>query len=205
MKMRIRFLLVSAAMVLSCVEYSSATVLGTVDCSRTGSYLGYFSEIEFSIGYPIEIWVDETDLTIDFSNQALSWNVTEGDVGKTLWATSQTHTTFNGFVSFLTNGNDDTMSLVDSVGTTPPGFPINTMYESEYINGIQGGVDFKGYTIDSIALTINELVLSYDADAIISGHYSYDITYTIYGEAVPEPITVLLFGLGALAMRRKLR
>jgi hypothetical protein len=188
--------------VLGCAMYANAVVLGTIEYNSAGSRLGEYSDIQFSIGYPIEIWSNDGHvLGIDFST-SFSWNVTESDVGKTLLANNQTHATFNDFVSFLKNGVDDIISLVNSFSLTPAGLPPNAMYESEYLNGIQDGVDFEGYTIESIALTINELFFDYDADAIKGGltNYSCDLVYTIYGEPIPEPGTVLLLGIGAVAI-----
>ena len=68
------------------------------------------------------------------------------------------------------------------------------------------GVDFEGYTIDSIALTVNELFIDYhEAGPDSYTNYSYDITYTIYGAPIPEPATVLLLGLGTVLLRGRRR
>ena len=47
------FVLAIAVVVLSCAGYSNATVLGTIESTRAGSGLGEFSEMNFSMYYPL--------------------------------------------------------------------------------------------------------------------------------------------------------
>jgi hypothetical protein len=208
MKKEAVFVLAMVVVVLSCAGYSSATVLGTIESSRTSNGLGKFSNMGFSIGYPIEIWnSDRTICQLDFSI-SLSWqDISEDDIGKTFIGSADTHRSFDALAFLLTNGVDNQLHLADE--HTMALWPNATHTESVLINGIHDGVDFEGYIIDNIALTVNELFLDYDADAIKGGltNYSYDITYTINGEMIanPEPATVMLFGLGGLALLRKRR
>lgn len=199
MKKRTVFVLVIGAMVL-CAGYSNAAVLGTIESNRAGSDLGEFHEMNFTISYPLH-----AALGFDWSI-SLSWNVTTDDVGQTFFASVDTHENFDIFTYPLTNGFDNLLYLPDGHALTQ--FPTDALPESTLLSGIQDGVDFEGYTIDSIALTVNDLFLDYDADAIKGGltHYAYDITYSINGAemiATPEPATVMLLGLGGLALRKR--
>jgi hypothetical protein len=197
MNKKMIFILAIAVAVLSCAGYSNATVLGTIESNRAGSDLGEFSEMNFSICYPLH-----AALGFDWSI-SLSWNVTPDDVGKTFFASADTQQNFDIFTYPLTNGIDNLLFLTD--GTMSSIFYTGTPSESMLINGIQDGVDFEGYTIDNIALTVNELFLDYNG---FLTNYSYDITYTINGVETtdnPEPATVLLLGLGCLALRRRRR
>ena len=191
------FVLVIGAMVLLCAGYSSAAVLGAIESNRAGFNLGEFHEMSFSICYPLQVGgLGGYDWSI-----SLSWNVTADDVGKTFFASADTHENFDVFTFPLTNGSDNLLYLTDS--TISPKFYTGTPSESMLINGIQDGVEFEGYTIDSIALTVNELFFDYGG---FPTNYSYDITYTINGaEAIanPEPATVFLLGLGGFFLRRK--
>jgi len=197
MKKKTVFVLAMVVAVLSCAGYSNATVVGTIEYSRAGSGLGEFSEImNFSICYP---------LPGDYDSISFSWDVTSNDVGKTFFASADTHQNFDNFTYLLTNGVNNLLFLVDIGSLMTSNDWLGAEWESVLISGIQDGVDLEGYDIDSIGLTVNELFLDYDADAIKGGltYFNYDITYTIHGEAVPEPSTVILLGLGGLFLRKK--
>ncbi len=210
MKIRTAFVLVIAAVVLSIVGYSNAAVLGTIEHKGIGSGLGEFSEITFTLSYP-----QPAEAGADLSSSLIWDPITADDVSKTTLATSETHQNFDTVLAYLTNGIDDILFVIDShtllVGSMlgdPPlvlGADPSTQFESALINGSQDGVDFEGYTIDSIALTINALSFDYDADGIKGGQtsFSYDATYTIYGEAVPEPAALSLLVLGGLGLLRR--
>ena len=200
MKKKTAFVLAIAVVVLSCAGYSSATVLGTIEYNRAGSDLGEFSEMNFSICYPLPLPTEPGPVNVGWDRSiSLSWNVTPDDVGKTLFASADTHQNFDVFTFPLTNGINNSLILTDCTVSIFP-----TYAESTLINGIQDGVDFEGYTIDGIALTVNELFLDYNG---FLTNYSYDITYTINGEmiAIPEPGMVLLLGLGGLCLLTRRR
>lgn len=208
MKTKTSFVFPVAVVVLSSVGLSNAMVLDTIeynkdDAGGLGGFggLGEFSEVKFSICYP---------LPRDWESISLFWNVTPDDVGKTFFASADTHQNFDRFTYLLTNGNDNGLFLPDNrsvfIASLLTGLPEPIKYESSLLTGVQDGVDFEGYTIDSIALTVNELFIDYhEAGPDSYTDYSYDITYTIYGTPIPEPATLLLFGLGAVLLRGRRR
>ena len=206
MKKKTVFVLAIAVVVLSCAGYSNATVLGTIESNGAGKGFSASPEMIFSIYYP---------LPRDWVSISLSWDVTPDDVGKTFFASADTHENFDIFTRLLTNGVNNGLFLSNNYGmflaNIATGLPEPIEYESTIITGVQDGVDFEGYTVDSIALTVNELFLDSHVEPGIRGSlgstdYSYDITYTINGaETIPEPATVMLLGLGCLALRRRKR
>lgn len=182
MEKKTAFVLVIAAMILFCAGYSNAIELGTIEYNRAGRSLGEISEMRFSICYPLPLPAEPSPVNLGWDwSISLSWqDISDDDVGKTFFASADTHQNFDVFTFPLTNGVNNSLILMD--GTVSK---FLTYAESALISGIQDGVDFEGYTIDSIAMTVNELFLDNNGD------YSYDITYTIYGEAIadPEPAT----------------
>jgi len=214
MEKKMVFVLVVAVMVLSCAGYSNATVLGTIEAENSGFVRGFVDNLDVGLGYPYS-HVMQADETPQYDK--ISWNVTGADVGSTFEITAETSPYFYNFVDKLTNGIDEVLSTIP--GSSPfliksdvrqEGLPLSVL-ESELIDGIGEGVDFEGYTIDSIAMTINSLNLNTTMvivreTEISLTNYSYDITYTINGAemiANPEPATVMLLGLGCLVFRRR--
>ncbi len=195
-----------AVTILSGAAYGSVEALGSIQYSDAGLLLGEYSDLEFSILYPRPY-----ETVFDWS-VLFSWDVTVADVGKNFYATRDTDECFEDFVELLTNGVADFLSLLNSgmgVGV-PPGLPVATRYENEFIDGLEGSIDFQGYIIDRVGIAIDDLSLDLtEIGTPISQkyntNYDYDITYTIYGEVVPEPATVFLLGFGCLALRRRIK
>jgi hypothetical protein len=131
----------------------------------------------------------------------LSWGLfSEADVGKTFYVNSSTPN-FGLVASRLTNRVDDYITMI----VTPPGNGF--MYlESRCIEKLVPTkyVDLNGYVVDNIALTINALTIDWQQNTPQGEPLGWvsiwsEVTYTI--NAIPEPATLLLFGLGLLGVR----
>jgi hypothetical protein len=192
---------------ISACPPAKASVLGIIEYNTSGTLFGENHELVLSLCYPQLTAETGYDRSL-----ALSWDITESDEGGVFWASNQTN--FNDFVYFLTNGVDDYLAPFDSMTMFSAQFdengifnnlPFSTKYESEYINSIQSGVDLKGYDIDNVSLTINDIYFNYNPLKLppFNSFYGYDITYTIYGEPIPEPATLCLLALGGVLLGRK--
>lgn len=171
---------------------SYAMSLGEINNSGGGGGSVIVTGMEFA-------WSSDEGLT-------MYWEVvTPFDVGKTFHQSSATSENFDFFASMLTSGTDDFLWIASFF--PGGGGSSNGAEESWWLNKFvpTQSVDFYGYEITDIALTVNALTIDSpgtnpNRDGVWTD-YTFDVTYTI----IPEPTTVLLLGLGGLALLRKRR
>lgn len=121
--------------------------------------------------------------------------ITPGDIGKTHSATRSTDVDFLAVAANLTNGLRDRVSISwtyiwqskDPAGGGGISKPEDHFTILDPVGSNR--VDFEGFAIDTIDLTVNNLELRG-----VSVNSDYSIT--VYGTPVPEPTPVLLLGLG---------
>jgi hypothetical protein len=152
---------------------------------------GYWLDTEVGVNIQLgwDIWPDS----------GISWDVTVNDVGKTFPATSSTDPYFDEVVSLLTNGQPDLIEsscwMIPTGGGNATGtydYFITKTYPAEPYT------DFQGFEITEITLTVNGQETIYIDNRPLC---HLDTTYRIYG--VPEPATMILFGLGGIMLLRK--
>jgi hypothetical protein len=124
------------------------------------------------------------------------------DIGLTFTVTSGSPQ-FAALASYLTNGTNDNLVLFDLMPDGTGGGYVFS--EASLLNFFGAGPDFAGSEIQSISLTLNNLVLQYPVSIPdspeLGGNWNYeqyDVTLFFSGTPVPEPTTILLLGLGAL-------
>ena len=153
-------------------------------------------------------WLDvtfdlrDTDGTEPFESGEIRWQITMDDIGRTLFEDESTSLVdrIEDLKTLLTNGIDDSFHMHDNIAKGTDGQFPGYQYESAVLNN-ESAVDWQGYNIDNISLTVNDLGFEIESETIFT-QYSYDVTFTIYGSPVPEPCTVLLFGFGGLVLRK---
>jgi len=167
---------------------ATAVVLGTHGEGSSGGFAAIATEVDFGFGYvlggvyPIEL---------------ISWTVSPEDVGDTFHIYDETDPDFDFMASMLTNGANDEIAF----------FTLGSAHGwNDYL--LAGGdIDFYGYTITSISLTVDFLSLTSpgrnpNGDGIWTD-FNYDVTYKVWG--VPEPSTLFPLALGGLVLLRKRR
>lgn len=192
MKKKTVFVLAIAVVVLSCAGYSNATVLGTIESKCTGLLTYDISRINIGMSYPVYLPGGHGIEGWDYSILVTS-NIASNDVGKTFIINADNTPSFGAFTFFLTNGVDNSIKFTN----------CQLLKESQVISKTSGGVDLKGYKIESIELRVNDIFSYNDPVHVDFANWNYDITYTINGTELPEPATILLLGLGGLALRKR--
>jgi hypothetical protein len=136
---------------------------------------------------------------------------TVADIGTTFVADSTSDPDFAYIVSVLTNGIDD--NQMNFALLTPQGTGlVDSALQSDFFAGLQPkfGPDLFGYDVRRITFTIDDLAFLPAADPNLVGTIAGRFTYGFEGEPappIPEPVTATLLGagLGALALRRRVR
>jgi len=164
---------------------------------RTGeaSYLlGQFSDsINYDGGTPNPASEASILLEIDTTSPSVYWLLGE-DISWTSSGTvvfaPGTDPDWDGFVAALTNATDDILAWHLKAGGL---LLFSSEEESKWFGTVP---DFSGLTIEYLQLDVTYLDYSMD-------NLAADIVFSVYG--VPEPGTLLLFGLGGLALIRRRR
>lgn len=177
--------------------------------------IGVFEEVVTYLSYE---GFGNTELLSDALFEDLVISV--DDVGTTFTATQSTDSSFNKFVSNLTNGLTNNSTSPEIVYVSTFNYPdlggfILLLNESDFVGG--GRIDLKGFNIDSINLTVNSLEFSSpgndpNGDGIWT-NVIYNGIFTINGSpiSVPEPgllpalLAATTLSAGSLLKRKQLQ
>ncbi|MCQ8116516.1 hypothetical protein [Methylomonas rosea] len=182
-------ILVSVLLAIVPLKMASASVLGHFDVKSLGGTIGL-------VDY---LWV-----TVDFGgNQNLAMPTTggvaidiilsESDAGRTFIVNSGAE--FDQAVGYLSNGINDSITswVIDgSVGGGVGSFANEAYFFFGDISGANG-IDFAGYSIDSISLAVTELSFTQSSDWT---DVIFKASVAINGSPVPIPGGTYLFASG---------
>lgn len=198
-----RRLLLSFAILAIFSGVAVSDLIGTVDVSP-----GFFLQAE-----------NVTCLHIGFGHltsqgrmaliESLVWELTESDAGSSFIVDFDSHASFGEFASYITDGVNQTFGLeFGNCGEAPIGLCSLGTEVRELVHP-GSGVDLTGYDIDYLEMTLNGLELEpgvihwpHAAPEVVTT-FALDLTFNIYGHPIPEPATLLMFGLGGLVLRKR--
>ena len=193
--------------------------LGMIFCPAKLSKANYTPEVSFAGGggansifdaFDVDVWLYRGMGEPRSATIFDSVIITSADVGSTYLATSSSDTGFNDVVSWLTNGIEDRFMLFffyisPGYGSGIGGSGIGRGETDIFAGVTLNGTDLGGYDIEAIAMRVESLWFDSpgsnpNGDGIWTD-FGYDLTFTF----IPEPATILLVGLGAVVLRKKLR
>jgi hypothetical protein len=184
---------------------ASADVLGTHTVNHAGGGSGLATAMTFAFG-----WGEDPPGIVNRLFEDVP--VTPDDVGRTFVATAQTDADFAAIAAGLTDGTSEGIVSGQQVrfysyfypdgGGGSNGGPESVFFDDPDL------IDFHGFQITEIDLTIYAFTLTSpgwdpNGDGIWTD-YSATVTVSVIGIPIPEPNSLLLFGLSvAFALGRR--
>lgn len=183
------------AMMLCFVVSAKADVLGYMDYNKTSGAMGVSDTLKIQFYH-------KQGATPDYN--PLEWYIQISDIGSTFHITSADSASFDDCVTMLTNGIDEEVYMSSTIVVGGGSFTHGAESEKFIKIGFDAP-DFAGYEIQSIALKLNAMtIVSPGSNPNGDGNwtdFTIDADLEIYG--VPEPATLVMLGMGSLALFRK--
>ena len=188
------FVLIAILSLLFITPIVKADMIGSMDVTASAGAAKTFSSIRLEIYHG------------PFSSSAarlFDLTLSESDVGNTYTVSSGAD--FDAAVAMLTNDIDDLITVKQSTLDNLAAWG-QTNYESNFLSfsdpSDPSRVDFSGYIINSMTLTLNGLTFTHSATSVYTT-FDLDGTVTFDGTVVPVPGAVLLgiLGLGVAGIK----
>jgi hypothetical protein len=185
--------LISMVMLLGLtISPAQASTIGSFQIHEQGGSSSIFNHLQLQVIFGVD------PISVTGGETVFDLILTSGNVGQTYTISSGAE--FDKAVGFLTNGINDVVSLntydyPGGGGAIQLGSESRLFVVEGYYAGTNG-IDFAGYNIDNISLTINNLVFSTPGG--LWTDVNFDATFNV--NTVPIPAAVWLFGSGLLGL-----
>jgi hypothetical protein len=141
---------------------------------------------------------------VPLSERLFNVPLTPADVGRTFRATAQSDPGFAGVAARLTNDVND---FVSHALTFPDGMFITSflLESSLFLQPAGGPPDLTGSTITALTFQLTHLNVNADTESRNLRYLGILSVEGVPAPVIPEPSTVLLMGIGAAAIVRRVR
>jgi hypothetical protein len=203
-----RFELKSARVLCAGVAIALSGLSGHVRAADLFSFHEGLGEIQTGVASSITYSLQFEDYSAESpTSHAIFdfYHFTTVDIGKTVTVDAFADSDFNAFVAEMTDGIPE--NLIFYMLPSPAVNGTGLLYqESEFIYHTTNDprIDLHGYKITSFKLHLDDLSFTYDPSTDQS-EFGSDVTITAQGIQIPEPATLAIASIGAIALltRRK--
>lgn len=193
----IRLLLLNSFVFVIAASFSDLLFAADEYLLGTHQWSSHGGSRQIVTGGTMSLWMNLYPGSVD--PVSISWVISNNDIGDTFFSDAESGPGFSRVVDYLTNGQNDSVGIAFLGG--------GHFISEDTMTDVMGipQVDFYGYDITRIGLTVNNLTFDTPGSNPngngIWTDYSYDVSTSFYG--TPEPSSCAFVILGGLYIFRK--